>query len=130
MAAHGTGVVIYAKDLARMVGFYQRVLGLDAVESEAGHVVLQGRGVEVIVLRIPDHIACDIVIADPPAPREDTPIKPVFFVASLSALRAAVDAAGGRLQPPARQWQFRGTDVLDGFDPEGNVVQFRAPLGG
>jgi hypothetical protein len=36
-----------------------------------------------------------------------------------------VAANGGRLKPPEAQWRFRGTTVLDGWDPEGNVVQLR-----
>jgi hypothetical protein len=58
-------------------------------------------------------------------PREDTPFKPTFIVKDLAAVRAAVEATGGWLKPAEQAWHFRGTVVLDGHDPEGNVVQFK-----
>lgn len=120
------GVVLFAKDLARLADFYARVLELRDVERGDGYVVLHGDGIEVVVLQIPPAIAADIEITSPPEVRESTPIKPAFLVTDLATLRARITAAGGRLAPAERVFRFRGELVLDGVDPEGNVVQFRA----
>ena len=64
-------------------------------------------------------------IASPPDVREETPFKPSFLVPSLEAVRAAAAAAAGQLKPAGSEWRFRGYVHLDGWDPEGNVVQFR-----
>lgn len=119
------GVVVFALDKRRVSAFYQRTLGLSVVETAAGHDLLQGPGQEVVVHAIPKRAAAGIVIETPPRPREDTPIKPTFIVDDLDAVRAAAEATGGYLKPKAGAWRFRGCVVLDGWDPEGNVVQFK-----
>ena len=53
------------------------------------------------------------------------PFKPAFFVESLEAVRSVAEATGGYLKPLEGAWHFRGATVLDGWDPEGNVVQFK-----
>jgi hypothetical protein len=63
--------------------------------------------------------------ASPPAPRDDTAFKPTFVVASLADVRRAAESTGGFLKPDAGAWQFRGHTVVDGWDPEGNIVQFK-----
>ena len=35
--------------------------------------------------------------------------------------------SGGFLKPAEAAWRIRGMLVLDGCDPEGNVVQFKQP---
>ena len=80
---------------------------------------------QAVVLR--DDRQVDVTIAKPPQPREDTPFKPTFVVASLSEVRLAVEATGGYLKPDSGAWHFRGHTVLDGWDPEGNIVQFTQP---
>jgi predicted enzyme related to lactoylglutathione lyase len=119
------GLVVFAKNKTRVSAFYQRTLGLDVLECETSHDLLRGQGMEVVVHTIPRRIAVGITIAKPPMPREDTPLKPTFVVASLADVRRAVDATGGYLRPDDGAWHFRGHVVLDGWDPEGNVVQFK-----
>jgi predicted enzyme related to lactoylglutathione lyase len=121
------GLVVFAKNKARVSAFYQATLQLTPFESEASHDVLRGHGYEVVVHRIPPRYAKDITVAKPPAPREDTPFKPTFVVPSLEAVRAAAQATGGSLKPAEGAWHFRGHTVLDGWDPEGNIVQFKQP---
>lgn len=121
------GLVVFAKNKARVSAFYQATLGLVPFESEASHDLLCGPGCEVVVHRIPPRYAKGIRIARPPLPREDTPFKPTFVVPSLDAVRAAAQAAGGSLKPAEGAWHFRGCTVLDGWDPEGNIVQFKQP---
>ena len=118
-------LVIYAKDKRRVSDFYRRTLGLVAIEDEASHDLLRGPGIELVIHAIPQEYASQISIANPPRVREETPLKPVFLVASLEAVRLAAEVTGGTLQPTHRAWRYNGAIVLDGCDPEGNVVQFR-----
>lgn len=121
------GLVVFAKNKARVSAFYQQTLGLTAHESETSHDLLRGHGLEVVVHSIPRKVAAGVMIERPPAPRHDTPLKPTFMVADLQAVRAAAVATGGCLKPDEGAWHFRGCKVLDGWDPEGNVVQFKQP---
>lgn len=119
------GLVVFAQDKQRVSAFYQQTLGLAVDESETSHDLLRGHGHEVVVHSIPPKIAAGIVIADPPKPRSDTPFKPTFVVDSLDVARSAAEATGGHLKPASAAWHFRGHTVLDGWDPEGNIVQFK-----
>jgi predicted enzyme related to lactoylglutathione lyase len=121
------GLVVFAKDKKRVSAFYQQALGLAVQESDASHDLLRGHGYEVVVHTIARKYAAGITIATPPQPREETPFKPTFVVASLTVVRSAVEATGGYLKPESVAWHFRGHKVLDGWDPEGNVVQFKEP---
>jgi catechol 2,3-dioxygenase-like lactoylglutathione lyase family enzyme len=120
-----TGAIVYAKDLARVGAFYAGVPGFRVAHSEPDHVVLESPALQLVIVAIPEHIAESIAVADPPVRRTDTPIKLVFPVPSIEAVRAAAASRGGELDPPEREWQFQGFRVCDGHDPEGNVVQFR-----
>jgi hypothetical protein len=119
------GLVVFAKNKKRVSVFYQRTLSLVAEESEPSHDLLRGGGYEVVVHAIPRKIAAGIRIAHPAVPRADRPFKPTFVVASLESVRAAAVKTGGHLKPADGAWHFRGCTVLDGWDPEGNVVQFK-----
>ena len=121
------GLVVFAKNKKRVSAFYRQTLGLEVHESDASHDLLRGHGYEVVVHTIPRKYAVGIAIAKPPQPREDAAFKPTFVVADLSAVRRAVEATGGHLRPDSGAWRFRGHLVLDGWDPEGNVVQFKQP---
>jgi hypothetical protein len=119
------GLVVFAKNKTRMSAFYTQTLALVPEESAASHDVLRGHGCEVVIHAIPKRYAVDIKIARPPALREDTPFKPVFIVDSLDAVRTAAKKTGGGLKPIESAWRIRGFIVLDGWDPEGNLVQFK-----
>jgi len=121
------GLVVFAKNKKRVSAFYQQALGLAVEESDTSHDLLRGNGYEVVIHSIPRKYAAGITIAKPPQPREETPFKPTFIVASLSETRRAVEATGGYLKPESAAWHFRGHTVLDGWDPEGNIVQFKQP---
>jgi predicted enzyme related to lactoylglutathione lyase len=119
------GLVVFAKNKQRVSAFYQQTLGLEVEQSDSSHDLLRGHGYEVVVHTIPRKHAAGITITKPPQPREDTPFKPTFVVGSLAAVRHAVEATGGYLKPESGAWHFRGHVVLDGRDPEGNIVQFK-----
>jgi predicted enzyme related to lactoylglutathione lyase len=117
--------VLYAKDHNRVCAFYAGVLGLTVDHADEEYAVLESPLFQLVILAVPTSIAASIEIADPPHRREDTPIKLVFFVPSISAARSAAAHLGGELNPAAREWDFQGQRVCDGHDPEGNVIQFR-----
>ena len=124
------GLVVFARNVKRMSAFYRATLGLTVAESDAGHDLLRGHGYEVVVHAIPRKIASTIRIARPPVPRVDRPFKPTFIVRDLEAVRAAAQRTGGHLKPADGAWHFRGCAVLDGWDPEGNVLQFKQRVRG
>lgn len=120
-------LVVYAKDKDRVSRFYRATLGLDAVESEPSYDRLAGHGIALVVHAIPAPIAADIQVTRPPRLREETPFKPIFACADLRAVRKAARATGGGLAPARARWRWDGRILLDGWDPEGNVVQFAQP---
>lgn len=119
------GLVVFAKNKKRVSAFYARTLGLAVEESATSHDLLCGHGYEIVVHAIPRKYAAEIRIARPPALREETPFKPVFVVDSLDAVRVEAKATGGGLNPDDTAWRIRGHLVLHGWDPEGNIVQFK-----
>jgi predicted enzyme related to lactoylglutathione lyase len=119
-------IVIYAQDLARVAEFYTRTLSRPIVGRDVGYIVIGDSAVEVAIVRTPDSLAAVNPIAKPPRVREETPLKPSFLVDDLDdVVRAAVDTGGG-VKPVTAAWRWRGQLHLDGHDPEGNPVQFRA----
>jgi hypothetical protein len=126
---HGqAGLVVFAKSVKKLSAFYARTLGLEVLESARSHHLLRGNGYEVVVHAIPAKIAREIPIAKPPVLREDSAMKPSFVVPDLQALRLAVVATGGWLKSDDMAWTIRGHKVLDGCDPEGNILQFKQKL--
>ena len=119
------GLVVFAKNKKRVSAFYRETLSLVTEESESSHDLLRGGAYEVVVHAIPSTVAAGIRIARPAVPRVDVPFKPTFVVASLEAVRDAAANTGGGLKAAEGAWHFRGCIVLDGWDPEGNVVQFK-----
>ena len=116
---------VYAKDARRLAGFYAGVLGLGRVEEGASFVVLAAPGVELAIVQASPEIADSIVLADPPDVREGTPMKLSFVVDDVERLRAVVVRLGGGLAAPDAAWSWRGHRHLDGWDPEGNLLQLR-----
>jgi hypothetical protein len=84
-----------------------------------------GQNHEVVVHAISKAYAQSIEIESPPKRRDDVALKPVFVVNNLEAVRAAAKVNGGYLKPLKQAWRIRGYIVLDGCDPEGNVIQFK-----
>jgi predicted enzyme related to lactoylglutathione lyase len=122
------GVVVYAQDVDRVADFYAEVAQLDVVERSDGFVVLSDGGCEVSVVAAPPGLAMTIEMQEPPDVREETPVKPCFRVSSLAEVVAKATDRGGGTRDIASAWDFRGLRHLDGFDPEGNVVQFVVPV--
>lgn len=126
--APNAGAVLYVKDPARLSRFYEVVAGFTLADLQPEFVVLEARGFQFVIVKMPQHIADSIEITEPPARREDTPIKLIFSVASIAQARAGAQALGGELNPPEREWSFKDARVCDGHDPEGNIFQLRETL--
>ena len=121
------GAVLYVLDVDAVSAFYGAVAGLGEHQVADDHKVLGADGFELVVLRVPSTISASIAVAAPPVRRQHTPVKLVLPVASIADARAAAEALGGVVDPPAREWRFGDAVVCDGHDPEGNVFQLRQP---
>jgi len=118
-------VVIYAQDLGRVAAFYARTLSRPFIARDDGFIVVGDPTFEVAIVRTPDALAAANPLAIPPRVREETPLKPSFLVDDLDEVVAAATATGGGTKPRSAAWSWRGQLHLDGYDPEGNPVQFR-----
>jgi catechol 2,3-dioxygenase-like lactoylglutathione lyase family enzyme len=121
------GAVVFAKDLQHMARFYEVVAGLTVVYRASDHVVLACDGLDLIVHAIPEAVASAIDVTVPPESRDEAAIKLSLPVASLAAARSKAARLGGAVGPLDREWDGAGYRACDGYDPEGNVVQFREP---
>lgn len=119
------GLVVFAKSKKVVSTFYQQTLGLTVQESEPTHDLLLNASYELVVHAISKAYADSIDIESPPVPRDECAMKPTFVVDDLERVRSAVKQTGGHLKPLKQAWRFRGMIVLDGWDPEGNIVQFK-----
>lgn len=119
------GAVVFAKDPARVARFYQEIAGLSVVQTEDGHIILESEDIQLVVHAIPKRVADTIDIADPPKLRDERAIKLFFPVASLAVARDKAPSLGGGLSAKGKEFAARGFRACDGYDPEGNVVQFR-----
>ena len=119
------GAVVFAKDPARVARFYEVIAGLSVVQTENGHIILESEDIQLVIHAIPKRVADTITIASPPKLREERAIKLFFPVASLAEARDKAPSLGGGLSAKEKEFEARGFRACDGYDPEGNVVQFR-----
>jgi len=119
------GCVIFAKDVDAMSAFYRSVLGMTSLETSDSHCVLSNGSIELVVHAMPKAIADTITISTPPELRVAIAMKPAFVVESLEKVRAACEKTNGGLHPESDVWDIRGAKVIDGWDPEGNIIQFK-----
>jgi len=126
--SHQTSCVIFAKNLKVLTEFYQKVLQANVPYVEDSYSLLYFGESELVIHAIPANIAANIAIQAPPEIRSACAIKPVFYAESLSDLASLCEQLGGGLKALSSAWEIRGAKVLDGWDPEGNVIQFRERL--
>ena len=119
------GLSIYANEMNRLISFYEAVCGMSVIHTSRDVSVLQSSDIQLIVLRMPDDRANDIVIEDPPKLR-DAALKFFFTVPSIDAARSVAEDKGGGVG--AEQWQGPGFIVRNAYDPEGNVFHLRQRL--
>lgn len=121
------GVLIYAVRPEALSRFYEQLLDMRVLASDAEHRVLESNDVQVIVHAIPPQYAEGIVVSTPPTPRTDQAIKPFFTVPSLASAEALSAQLGGLVYGPT--WEGPGFRVRNACDPEGNIIQLREPTG-
>ena len=121
-----SALVIFAVNVKAMADFYEAVAGFSA-DPRAGDskkdIRLGKEGEELLIHSIPPQIAKTIVIETPPLAREESAMKPIFDVESLSSALEQVTLRGGLVTD--RTFTLDGLTRHDIVDPEGNVVQLR-----
>jgi hypothetical protein len=120
------GAVVNVKGPERAVAPYSQVAGLSVVHREQTDAQLGAPSFQPVIHRIPPPIAASIAMTNPPSRREDTPVEPIFVVASIAGARAAAGVPAGEGDGFEREWRFHAYKVCDGHDPEGNVFRLRA----
>lgn len=126
-AAITVGAMVYAKDAERLAQFYGAVLQLsrnfEESDPQHGYLVLEGRGLQLVIHAIPPAYAAEIEIKVPPEPREDSALKFFFTLHDLPHARDVADELGGSLDQQV--WESPRYWYANGVDPEGNVFQLR-----
>jgi predicted enzyme related to lactoylglutathione lyase len=117
--------VVFSADVGRLAAFYQAVLGATPTDEPSGDIRLLRDREEVLIHSVPEEIANNIEITNPPEPRDGSAIKPVFDVGSLEVALEEVRAQGGVVT--ARTFSLDGVTRHDVLDPDGNVIQLRSP---
>ena len=117
------GALIYAKDLPRLSGFYQRLLGMKLLHADAEHHVLKSADTQLIIHAIPPHIAAGVTISSPPKPRSEQAIKLFFTVPSLAAATDLAGSLEGGMF--GEEYSGPGFKVQNGYDCEGNIFHLR-----
>lgn len=120
------GLFVYASDMGRVARFYESVAGMRRLHQSDELVVLQSADIQLLVHRIPPHVARDIVVTTPPRRREDTALKFFLTVPSLDDARSVAAALGGEVFDG--HWRGPGFVACNAMDPEGNVLQLRESL--
>lgn len=113
---------VFARDADRLARFYEAGFGFPVTHAEPGWIVMDAGGVEFAVHQIPEEIARDIVIGDPPRERSGGSTKLVFAVEDFAEAKARLEAAGARFRDP-NSWD--GDTARDFVDPEGNIFRVR-----
>jgi catechol 2,3-dioxygenase-like lactoylglutathione lyase family enzyme len=121
------GALIYAKDLARLSEFYQRLLGMKLLHADAEHHVLKSADTQLIIHAIPPHIAATVTVSSPPKPRSEQAIKLFFTVPSLPAATDLAASLGGGMF--GDEYAGPGFKVRNGYDAEGNIFHLREVTG-
>ncbi|EXJ10244.1 VOC family protein [Nitrincola nitratireducens] len=116
-----TGLVIYSSSISRLTEFYCHVFGFEVFEKDEPYALLMAGDVELVLLET--EISKKAFSLD--KARDDTPIKPTFFVdAPLERIGQKIEEKGGAVYPP-KNWDFGGRQVCDAYDCEGNIFQLR-----
>lgn len=116
-----TTVVLWVENFELAKDFYRDLLGGEILD-QSGEFARVSSGENAVLL----HLVAEKYregVANPPAVREDTVMKPVYKVASISQARRAVATSSGCVYSADREKLYGLTRYCDGFDTEGNVFQ-------
>ena len=120
---HKTGAVLFTINLQSLADFYVKVMGMRLLLTEKDHIRLELGSFRLTVHLIPSRYAKNITIKKPPLVRETGAVKLAFRVKEIAKARVAAAALGGKVYGADREWQYDGTTICDGYDPDGNVFQ-------
>jgi catechol 2,3-dioxygenase-like lactoylglutathione lyase family enzyme len=112
--------VLFAKDLERVAAFYVGALEMKRTFADENHAVLECHGFELLVHRIPKHIAAAIEIKRPPDRRVGGAIRLDYPVSSVERSRSLARSLGGDIDDAPPAWADRSATFFFGHDPEGN----------
>ena len=113
--------VLFVKNPGTVASFYIEALDMQCSQQDTQHAVLQRSGFELIVHRIPDHIAAGIELSQPPVRRESGAIRLDYAVDSIERSRMLARQLGGDIDDDPPAWADRDSRFYLGCDPEGNV---------
>ncbi len=122
-------LVIFAVDVNKVAAFYKAVIGVSPCPNPGDSkkdLRLCKANEEILIHSIPLDIAKTITVQSPPSPREDSAMKPIFEVDSMSESLAQVSKNGGVVTEMT--FTLDGQTRHDVLDPEGNVIQLRSSL--
>ena len=117
------GLFIYANDAERVAKFYESVATMTRLHENNELIVLQSADIQLLVHKLPEHIAAEIAITSPPTKRDTSALKFFFTVPSLGEARSIATDLGGDILH--ENWRGPGFIVCNAIDPEGNVFQVR-----
>ncbi|MEI9813309.1 MAG: helix-turn-helix domain-containing protein [Acidobacteriota bacterium] len=109
--------MLFVKDLPRMAEFYTNVMGLAPIAATRGDNYVEFES-GFALHAIPEAIAANIAISDPPQPREKAPTKLFFAAPNVAAESARLKSLG--VSHIDRPW-----GSVEWLDPEGNIFALR-----
>ena len=117
------GAVLFTINLKSLAAFYERVVGMKVLMTAEDHIRLEAGSFRLTVHAIPERYAKNITITTPPQIRESSAVKLAFRVEDIARAREIAAQFGGAVYATDREWQYEGSMVCDGYDPDGNVFQ-------
>lgn len=113
--------VLFAKDHRRVASFYIRVFAAQRVQEDEHHAELECDGFRLVVHRIPEPLARNVVVTIPPQRREHGALRLNFTMDDVAKGRAVARSLGGEIDDQPPPWAGNDTSFHLGYDPEGNV---------
>ena len=120
-----TIVAIYSSNIETLGDFYKAALNLKEIDKSDDYICLARKGIEINIIKMNGKPGKEIEPEEYLHIREETPIKCSFVVDSFEQVVIANERFGGKLKDEKNAWEWRGQLHLDGYDPEGNVLQYR-----
>lgn len=120
-----TIVAIYSSNIETLGHFYKAALDLQEIEKSDDYICLAKNGIEINIIKMNGKTGKEIKPEEYLHIREETPIKCSFVVDSFEQVIEANERFGGMLKDKKNAWEWRRQLHLDGYDPEGNVLQYR-----
>ena len=117
-------LVLFVNDVTLISTFYSKLLGCAAKTESEVFIHIRNETCDILVHQIPSEYLEPL--QTPTQVRDDCAWKPIFDVPSISDARELAKQLGGNIQSAAAEWTMGTFTYCDGYDPEGNVIQFRA----